>query len=258
MNKNDWGIKIFVLAMVNSIFLFSNQSFAVFSEEILTDPHLLRNVVQLGNNDFSCTGFFIDKHTVLTAAHCVEDEKGKKNPTMILQFGASGDKVENLLEIGFSQSSKTKSPGEDVAFVSPFQGLTQQSPQYLTTIEPLQIENSNNFSSEDEVCVVGIGESEKLSGPQALRIRCGLRAGIAPGGIIFISDPVTSSQINGPGDSGGPVLKKYPNGTYKVIGILSLGPQKKLSGLFGLSSIATNLLIGPAKDWLNKKWFPSN
>lgn len=235
------------------VFCLSCTTYAVYSEEIVSDPRILKSVVQLGNNEFNCTGFLIDRYSIVTAAHCVEDEDGKKNPSAIFKFGKKGDIIENALPIGFAMSSNTKSLGEDIALVFPY---SPDGSSKFQDIVPFEIEKPELITAQDEICVVGIGDSAFIKGAQPLKIRCGLRVGVADGGVMFIDDPKELNQINGPGDSGGPVLKKLSDGQYKVIGIISMGPKEGIVSPFGLGTKATNLTIGPAKDWLNKNGFP--
>jgi hypothetical protein len=245
-------IGIFVSTVIQ---LFPFSASAVFSGTVVTDPLLLKSIVQLGNNEFNCTGFLIDKYTVITAAHCVEDEDGKKNPSIIYQFGDSGDKITSILSIGYTQSSKTRGGGEDIAAVYAYS--PDGSSKFQNSV-PFEIERPENLTSADEICVLGVGASESTDGVQSLKMRCGLRADVASDGILFVGDPLkTDDQNAGKGDSGGPILKKLHDGSYKVVGVISSGPRTDLeSNPFGKVTIGANITAGPAKVWLDKKNLP--
>lgn len=240
------GISAFIVSL-------SSTSHAVYSTEIVNDPRLLNAVVQVGNIDFNCTGFLIDKYSVVTAAHCIGDGETRNDPTAIFQFGGNGDKIRNALPIGYTMSSMIVMPGEDIGLVFPF---SPDGTSRFNDAVPFEIEKPENLTVQDEICVVGIGESAEIQGAQPLKIRCGLRASVGPGGVMFIVDPKREDQINGPGDSGGPILKKLPDGNYKVIGIISMGPRKEILSPYGLSTIGTSLIEGPGRNWLDKKGFP--
>ncbi len=172
-------------------------------------------LVLVGTSFEECSGAYISKTALLTAAHCFENR-----PTQVI-VGSQGNVRDGVrYAVHPLYDGKVGSP-YDMAILRVDQPIVGDPLPVLVSSQPLV---------GDEVVVLGYGfDSEGQEG--LARIQDGqaaLRATYSRfGGPLMGTTSIVSSGEGSPcsGDSGGPVLARNAKGEFGIIGLTSAGPE---------------------------------
>ncbi len=168
----------------------------------------------------SCTGTFIDKRTILTAAHCVNEFNPKKmsirvkNPKNLFlskTYYVADARVHPMY------NGNTRMQNFDVAYITVTEDFTETDGEFIPLLTQEELEN---LPSITDITMVGFGKTE--NGPGGKKLVTSTPISAITNTEVIAGDAESNTCQ---GDSGGPAFVRIASGQYRQMGITSRGQE---------------------------------
>ncbi len=193
-------------------------------EPAAASDDLWRSVVQVDSRDSDCSGTLVAPNVVLTAAHCVKDDKSKRAqlPLRVLFFGPDGSRLaeRRVLDARFPSGYDRKGASEetlDMALVL-FAG---RAPATHRTVPLASFDSDVRPGAELLVAGYGLTGARKAQG---LR-KATLRLAGSEGYLLTLKRDDHAGICDG--DSGGPAFV-WSDGRRRLAGVASATVERSL------------------------------
>jgi hypothetical protein len=183
------------------------------------DPEVFELIIQ-GNNNMgaSCTGTLIDRHTLLTAAHCVDPRTLGATSIQLLAHNKANDS-----QVGFSDVIQVT----EMRYHPGWQGMGSNDIgvallQKAPSVTPKQWNSQSlNSLTGAGIRVVGYGASMGGTMPSGAGVKRQVNLNFRQifTDIFFLGDGTGHGICHG--DSGGPSFYTFPDGVERVVGVHS-------------------------------------
>ncbi|HYI01358.1 S1 family peptidase [Hyalangium sp.] len=193
------------------------------------------------NQQIVCTGTLIADDTILTAAHCIEDEDPATLSFMLVADSKMAVRFPIASGIPHPRYTQTRRGSYDIALLHLREPVRGVSPvPYRKASLPVYFRGRLTF--------LGFGDADGATKRGSGLKRC-LRLNVSRvNDFTFEND--TPGHTTCYGDSGGPVLKYRDDDTWEIVGIITSGDS--LCKRFGLSA-----RVDVAAEWIAKTASPS-